>query len=69
MNRALAEQGTLTAELARGEYRNLLAWLREKIHRAGSRLQPQPLMQQATGEPTRSASHLEYLRWKFIGAA
>ena len=65
MNCALTEQGTLTAELARGEYAGLLKWLREKVHHAGSRYRPQELMQRATAEPTQSHYHLNYLRRKF----
>jgi len=67
MRRALEEQGALAGELARGEYGNLLKWLREKVHRAGSQHRPQQLMQRVTGETTQSAHHLEYLRQKFAG--
>ena len=66
MRRAALDQPALAAELARGEYRTLREWLREKIHRQGLRHRPAELMQRATGEPTRSASHLEYLRKKFV---
>jgi carboxypeptidase Taq len=66
MRRALEDQETLAEELNRGEYINLLKWLREKIHHAGSRLRPPELMKQATGEPTRSNYHLDYLRQKFV---
>ena len=68
MRRAGQENNSLEAELARGEYDNLRQWLRGKIHRAGSRHRPQELMQLATGEPTQSTYHLEYLRKKFAGA-
>jgi carboxypeptidase Taq len=64
--RALEELPGLESELARGEYANLLGWLREKVHRQGQRYLPQDLMQQATGEPTRAAYHTEYLRKKFV---
>ena len=37
----------------------------EKVHRHGQRFLPQELIEQATGEPTRSKYHLEYLRKKF----
>jgi carboxypeptidase Taq len=66
MHAAQAEQKSLADELNRGEYRNLRNWLREKIHRAGSRFRPQELMKVATGEPTRSNFHLDYLRRKFV---
>ena len=68
MRRATLDQPSLEAELARGEYKTLLTWLRGKIHHHGLRHMPQELMRQATGEPTRSAYHLEYLRRKFAGS-
>lgn len=66
MQRARADQPALEGELARGDYHSLLAWLREKVHRFGSQHLPQQLVQQATGEPTRSSYHLDYLRKKFL---
>lgn len=65
MGRAFAEYPGLEAELAKGQYGTLLEWLRDKVHRHGARYQPQELMQKATGEPTRAAHHLDYLRKKF----
>ncbi len=65
MRRAAQENPALDRELARGEYGNLLQWLRTKVHRPGSRLTPPELMKLATGEPTQSAYHLDYLRKKF----
>src|SRR5436190_11591427 len=65
MRRAALDNPSLDSELARGEYKKLLDWLREKIHRQGQRHKPQELMQSATGEPTRSSYHVDYLRKKF----
>jgi carboxypeptidase Taq len=67
MRRAMLDVPALTNELARGEYQSLLGWLREKIHRHGQRHKPRELMEKATGEPTRSNYHVEYLRTKFVG--
>ncbi len=66
MRRAALDQPALPAELAKGEYGNLLAWLRGNIHGQGLRHLPAELMQHATGEPTRSTYHLEYLQKKFV---
>ncbi|HNQ73901.1 MAG TPA: carboxypeptidase M32 [Verrucomicrobiota bacterium] len=66
MHRARQERENLAAELARGEYGGLLGWLRARVHAHGSRYRPQELMTQATGEPTRSRHHLDYLRQKFV---
>lgn len=65
MRRATSELPSLESELARGDYAGLLKWLREKVHRHGSRHTPSELMKLATGEPTQSTHHLEYLRKKF----
>jgi carboxypeptidase Taq len=65
MRRATLDNPALESELGRGEYQNLLSWLREKVHRQGQRHKPQELMQQATGEATGSEYHVEYLRRKF----
>jgi carboxypeptidase Taq len=65
MRRAAAENPGLAGELARGEYKPLLSWLREKIHRQGSRHAPRELICLATGEPTGIRDHVDYLRTKF----
>ena len=68
MRRAKIDNPSLERELARGEYQNLLAWLRQKVHSQGQRRPPQDLMKSATGEPTTSSYHIEYLRKKFADA-
>jgi len=68
MHRATLDNPSLESDLARGEYQNLLAWLRQKVHSQGQRRPPQDLMKSATGEPTGSTYHLEYLRKKFVNA-
>jgi carboxypeptidase Taq len=65
MERARQDTPTLGSELASGRYETLLGWLRGKIHHAGQRLEPQPLIREATGETTQARHHLEYLRAKF----
>jgi len=65
MRRAALDHPSLETEIAHGEYRPLLSWLREKVHRHGLRYPPQELMRLATGEPTTGAHHVEYLRNKF----
>jgi carboxypeptidase Taq len=65
MRQAALDLPALEVELARGEYGALREWLREKIHRQGLRHPPAELMRRATGEPTRSVCHLDFLRKKF----
>ncbi|MGI9049378.1 MAG: carboxypeptidase M32 [Rubrobacteraceae bacterium] len=52
-------------EIARGEFATLLGWLRENIHRHGSRYEPEELIERATGRPTETAPYLNYLKDKF----
>jgi len=65
MAKAFSEHPGMEAGLGRGDYGELRGWLRDKIHRHGLRYPPRELMRRATGEPTRSAHHLDYLRRKF----
>ncbi|MBP7949089.1 MAG: carboxypeptidase M32 [Verrucomicrobiales bacterium] len=65
MERAGGDIPDLDARLSRGDYQPLLAFVREKVHRHGRRFQPQALMKLATGEPTGTRCHLEYLREKY----
>lgn len=64
---AVKQNPSIPADLARGEFDSLLAWLRENVHRAGRRWLPAELVQRACGEPAQSRSYLEYLNAKFRG--
>ena len=52
-------------EIERGEFDTLLGWLRENIHRHGSRYEPEELVKRATGRPMETAPYLNYLKTKF----
>lgn len=65
MHRAAQEIPHLEKQLSVGDYAPLLAFVRGKIHQHGSRLKPQQLMQQATGETTQPHYHLTYLQGKY----
>jgi len=54
--------GDLDALFARGEFRPLLEWLRENVHRHGSRYPAGELVQRATGRPLDSADYLAQRR-------
>jgi carboxypeptidase Taq len=62
---ARIELPDLEADIARGEYGALRAWLREKIHRHGRTLTPPELIEQAVGGPLDPAPLLEHLRAKY----
>ena len=58
-NRELGDQ---EAAFARGELAPLLGWMRDKIHRHGSRHTAAELVQMATGRPLAADDLLAYLR-------
>lgn len=63
--RALASHPTLPAEIKAGKFDSLLGWLREHIHRHGSKYPPRELIERAAGEPLNIAPYARYLQSKF----
>jgi len=61
---ARTDLGDLDDQFARGEFRPLLAWLREKIHRHGKRFTGPQLVQHVTGKPLSAEPLLRHLRDK-----
>lgn len=55
----------LDDQMARGEFANLLEWLRANIHRLGARYEPQDLVQRATGSKIDPQPYLRYLKAKY----
>jgi carboxypeptidase Taq len=55
----------LSDQIAAGKFDDLLAWLREKIHRHGAKFEPQELVQKVTGSRIDSAAYIRYLTQKF----
>jgi carboxypeptidase Taq len=54
--------GDLEELFADGEFRPLLAWMRDKIHRHGGRYEAAELVRRATGKPLEADDLLAYLR-------
>lgn len=55
----------LDAQISRGEFGGLLAWQREKIHRHGSKFEPQDLVRQAAGSGIDPEPYMAYLERKY----
>lgn len=55
----------LGRELARGDARPAIAWLREKLQRHGGLYRPETLIERVTGHPPTEAPLLDYLDEKF----
>ncbi len=64
MAAATRQVAGLQAQLASGQYRALLGWLREHVHQPGMRHFPVDLMQRATGQPVSPDAHLSRLAEK-----
>ena len=54
--------GEIDALLARGDFGPILGWLRDNIHRHGSRYSASELVERATGAPLSSSHFLAYVR-------
>ncbi|WP_404380965.1 carboxypeptidase M32 [Caenispirillum salinarum] len=52
--------------LAVGDFRPLLGWLRQNVHRHGSSLSTRELLVQATGEPLSAKAFLTHLRGRYL---
>ncbi|HET7478598.1 MAG TPA: carboxypeptidase M32 [Rubrobacteraceae bacterium] len=62
---AVKERPEIPDGIERGEFDVLREWLRENIHRHGSRYDPEDLVERVTGRPLETGPYLRYLREKF----
>lgn len=63
--RILADIPNLQEYIRQGDFSVLLNWLREKIHRHGSKFEPQELVQRVTGSKIDPAPYINYLNQKY----
>ena len=61
---ARKDLGDLDAQFARGEFRPLLDWLRQNIHRHGQRYKARELVRRVTGKDLTAQPLLDYLNGK-----
>jgi carboxypeptidase Taq len=59
--KAEADVGNLPESFARGDFRPLLGWLRENVHRHGQRYSAAELVQRATGKPLSARPLVDHL--------
>ena len=62
---ALKAHPGITEQIENGEFSVLLGWLRENVHRHGSRYYPDELIERVTSRPLDPAPYLSYLNNKF----
>ena len=55
----------LDGQIERGEFAPLLSWLRENVHRYGSKFLPREVILKATGEPLTSRYYVDYMTQKY----
>lgn len=55
----------LETQIERGEFADLLGWLREKVHRHGAKYEPQVLVEKVTGSKIDPQPYVRYLQGKF----
>jgi carboxypeptidase Taq len=61
-----ADMPDMEAQIERGEFGDILSWLRKNIHSHGAKYKPQDLIQRVTGEKINPQPYLRYLKEKFI---
>ncbi len=57
--------GDLDSQFAKGDFSQLLGWLRENIHQHGQRYRAEDLVKKVTGKPLSHQPLMEYLNAKF----
>ena len=62
---AVSTYPAIPEQIAEGEFSSLLDWLRENVHRHGSRYYPDELIEHVTGRPLDTTPYLKYLQRKF----
>lgn len=61
----LAEHPDIPAKMTEGDFSQILAWLRENVHRHSSRYDPLDLVRKITGGPIDPEPYLRYLNAKY----
>jgi carboxypeptidase Taq len=55
----------ISSQIQAGNFKDLLAWLREHVHHHGKKFEPQDLVQRIVGKGISPEPYLEYLNKKF----
>jgi carboxypeptidase Taq len=64
-NQAISEVPGIPAQIERGDFAPLFAWMRYSIHSSGAKYTPQELVQRVTGGPIRTEPFLAYVEEKY----
>lgn len=63
--KACQDMPMIPNDIERGEFKSLLTWLRDSIHRHGRKFMPAELIQRVTGQPLNAAPYVNYLKRKY----
>ena len=55
----------ISSQIQNGNFAELLAWLRENVHRHGAKFKPQRLVKRIVGSKISPEAYLKYLNDKF----
>jgi carboxypeptidase Taq len=64
-DKAILDLPTLPAQIERGEFAELLQWLRANLHQHARKFTLDELARKITGEPLQTRSWMRYLKTKF----
>jgi carboxypeptidase Taq len=66
-DRALSDDPGIPAQIERGDFSGLLAWLQERIYRHGRKYMPEELLRRVTGQTLETGPYIRYLQIKYGG--
>jgi carboxypeptidase Taq len=55
----------LSTQVQKGDFSELLTWLRENVHRHGKKFKPQDMVERIVGERINPEAYVKYLNEKF----
>ena len=61
----LEQHPNVLDEIAQGKFDTILGWMREHVHRYGSKFEPQEIMLKATGSKITPEPYMKYLKTKY----
>jgi len=64
-NQLLSEHPDIPAQIEKGEFSQILSWLRRNIHRHGRKYAPPQFIQRVTGGPLNAQPYIDYITAKY----
>jgi len=64
-DKMLEEHPNIPDEIAQGKFDTILGWMREHVHKFGSKFEPQEIMLKATGRKITPEPYMKYLTTKY----